>query len=1011
MIDELLDLQVIQPSKATAWSQAHLVRKPKGGWRFTIDYRGLNKVMSNEGWQIPNMRDMLERIGSHRPRRFAIADLTSGFFQMPLHPACQIYTAFITFRGIYEWTRVPMGLLPSANFFQKSMSTYVLHGLLYSQCEVYIDDVFLCGVTDDALLEHARKVFQRFREKRVTLNPLKVEMGADKVQFVGHEIDAEGLNMSQKRIEGTIAFIQPRTVKELQSFLGLVNYFRDHLQNHSMIAYPLHQMLTAATKAVTKTITWTEQGTDAFYKLKDLVNKCPKLYFIDYNLKIILYTDASDYAHGAYLCQLRPSQDGASVEEPIRFLSGTFHGPQVRWSTIEKEAYAIHFALLKMDDLLGGVPFTIRTDHRNLLFMNNHGSRKVAQWKLDIQHYNATIEHVAGVANIPADVFSRLVTKVVSLPVHPILTLSCTSDQRALIEKFHTYLHAHYGVERTILLLTQHEPDLTNSTVWPNLRHDVRQFVQSCPTCQKMDARHQVIRASRFVLSSLRPMERIAIDTIGPMDEDMGFKYIIVIIDTFTRYVELFAKQDVTALAAADALFRHCCRFTTPLELVTDFGSQFVNQLLSHFNEMTGIKHHTTIPYSKEENGIVERANKEVNRHIRNILFDKGHFKNWSRMLCMTERILNTSIKQPLGASPNTLLFGTSFMPDRSLLKTIDMDITANKPRSIRDYVDSLISRQHAVIDAAIQSQIASNEDNLRKRYAKYKRVPSLRQPIHQPTDNQGATTNPISIAHIFTEPLPTKPPIIAATKWIPYTNPVTGESEYVRVLQSEEEIIDTIDEIDSNPYMLTTYAVNDYVLRCYPPSKLGGGNPHKYGSWWRGPYQVTKVSHKTISGSDTKPMYTIRNLADNKEYVVDVTHLRPFFFDPEFVNPLNVAAKDTGENVVVAILRHDFSDLNDKRWLVRWEIDGVLEESWETYDNLKNVEVFQHYCASHQLDPFLPKPNAPFSASNPNLMRHGRRTFPVPSPPLQDSRVSTIQDNLSPMRSSRKRGRPRKHG
>jgi hypothetical protein len=157
--------------------------------------------------------------------------------------------------------------------------------------------------------------------------------------------------------------------------------------------------------------------------------------------------------------------------------------------------------------------------------------------------------------------------------------------------------------------------------------------------------------------------------------------------------------------------------------------------------------------------------------------------------------------------------------------------------------------------------------------------------------------------------------------------------------------------------------------------------------------------------------MYTIRNLADNKEYVVDVTHLRPFFFDPDFVNPLNVAAKDTGENVVVAILRHDFSDLNDKRWLVRWEIDGILEESWETYDNLKNVEVFQHYCASHQLDPFLPKPNAQFSASNPNLMRHGRRTFPVPSPPLQDSRVSTIQDNLSPMRSSRKRGRPRKHG
>ena len=140
MIDDLLELQVIQPSKATAWSQVHLIRKPTGDWRFTVDYRGLNKVISNEGWQIPNMRDMLMRIGHQRPKCFAVADLTSGFFQMPLHETCRKYTAFISFRGIYEWTRVPMGLLPSANYFQKSMSVYVLNDLLYKICEVYIDD-------------------------------------------------------------------------------------------------------------------------------------------------------------------------------------------------------------------------------------------------------------------------------------------------------------------------------------------------------------------------------------------------------------------------------------------------------------------------------------------------------------------------------------------------------------------------------------------------------------------------------------------------------------------------------------------------------------------------------------------------------------------------------------------------------------------------------------------------------------------------------------------------------
>ena len=74
-----------------------------------------------------------------------------------------------------------------------------------------------------------------------------------------------------------------------------------------------------------------------------------------------------------------------------------------------REAYAIYWALGKLDDLLGGIAFTIRTDHRNLLYMNKHGSRKVLQWKLDIQHYYAIIDHVPGNLNIPADVFSRLV--------------------------------------------------------------------------------------------------------------------------------------------------------------------------------------------------------------------------------------------------------------------------------------------------------------------------------------------------------------------------------------------------------------------------------------------------------------------------------------------------------------------------------------------------------------------------------------------------------------------------
>jgi len=133
----------------------------------------------------------------------------------------------------------------------------------------------------------------------------------------------------------------------------------------------------------------------------------------------------------------------------------------------------------------------------------------------------------------------------------------------------------------------------------------------------------------------------------------MTFKFIIVFIDTFTRFVELFPANTVCAISAANALKKHICRFCTPLEILTDQGTQFMKQTLTHLASISGIKHHVTTPYSKEENVIVERAKKEVNRQIRNILTDKDCIPDWPQILCVTEKILNSSVKQALGVSPS----------------------------------------------------------------------------------------------------------------------------------------------------------------------------------------------------------------------------------------------------------------------------------------------------------------------------------------------------------------------
>jgi len=135
------------------------------------------------------------------------------------------------------------------------------------------------------------------------------------------------------------------------------------------------------------------------------------------------------------------------------------------------------------------------TDHRNLLCLNNHGSRKVLKWKLDIQHYDTSIEHVPGELNVPGNVFNRLVSKAPVTALNEIVILQCTDAQRILIKECYEWLRDHYGVDLTILHLTQRHPVETSANNWPHL-HDVLAYIQSFVTYQKMSGRNQVIRAA-----------------------------------------------------------------------------------------------------------------------------------------------------------------------------------------------------------------------------------------------------------------------------------------------------------------------------------------------------------------------------------------------------------------------------------------------------------------------------------------------------------------------------------
>jgi len=110
-----------------------------------------------------------------------------------------------------------------------------------------------------------------------------------------------------------------------------------------------------------------------------------------------------------------------------------------------------------------------------------------------------------------------------------------------------------------------------------------------------------------------------------PLPEDeKGNKYLNAIIDIFSRLLELYPATDATALSAADAILQHTGRYGIPTLLISDSGSQYVNEVISQYLSLMGTDHHITLAYSKQENGIIERSNKEILRHLKAIIFERS---------------------------------------------------------------------------------------------------------------------------------------------------------------------------------------------------------------------------------------------------------------------------------------------------------------------------------------------------------------------------------------------------
>jgi len=231
--------------------------------------------------------------------------------------------------------------------------------------------------------------------------------------------------------------------------------------------------------------------------------------------------------------------------------------------------------------------------------MDKDTDPKVKRWKMAIMEFDCEVEHIPGKDNVVADGFSRVLPMTVE-ELHARYDLAIPVLHYDNIAKVHNSVAGHHGVQRTIDKLDKMKVS------WLYRREHVQKFIKECPFCQKMSYIKTPIHTHPFTVACYHPMERLGMDSIGPLKEsESGYMHILVIICCFTRWVELYPLKDLTKENAAKAVMQHFGRFGNQGQIIHDNGPQFSNGQIEAIIALTGIQPIPILPYSSEENAIV----------------------------------------------------------------------------------------------------------------------------------------------------------------------------------------------------------------------------------------------------------------------------------------------------------------------------------------------------------------------------------------------------------------------
>lgn len=673
-IKRLLERGIIERVDNPAWLNPVIaVKKSNGSIRLCIDARKLNGVTVKSAYPQQNINRILGRL---KGTRFLTAlDMNDAFYQIALDEASRPKTAFsIPSLGAFMYCRMPMGLCNSGATLCGLIDR--LFGSVFEpETFPYLDDFIIATNEFEEHLATLDRVSARLIEGEIRISRTKSKFCQKSIKYLGHVLDKEGVKPDPDKIEPILSYPAPRSVKDVRRLMGMVGWYRRFIKDFS------------ATDA-----------TEAFEKLKTALVSTPILATPDYTLPFVVQTDASDVGIGAVLTQVIDGE-----ERVIAYMSVKLSSAERKYHVTERECLAVLSAVEKFRPYIEGVRFTVITDHASLQWLQNlkDPTGRLGRWALRLQGHTFDLIHRKGALNVVPDALSRACEALEICEIDATVKTNDTwynellakKDRNGLVGKSYRYAAnhlyayieraenpAHEGWKKCVPVefveetIRENHDDvfaahggyhkticrLREKYFWPSMRDDVRVYVNACSVCRSIKAPNMSLRPPMGEYRDPKqPFRIVSIDFAGPYTRsNSGNKFILVIVDMFSKYVIIEALRNSSATRTIECI-RHelFLKFGVPEIMISDNGPQLKSAAFAEFLGDFGVTHWLTANYHAQANP-TEAANKTILNAIRSYIANEKAHKRWDEHIVEITFALNSALHSSTKMTPHQLIFG-----------------------------------------------------------------------------------------------------------------------------------------------------------------------------------------------------------------------------------------------------------------------------------------------------------------------------------------------------------------